>query len=74
MKKRGEIWWVNFDPSTGQEITKKRPAVIVSNNISNRFLKRYQVIPFSSNTDRIYPTEAKIKIGNEYSKALAEGA
>ncbi len=51
---------------------KKRPAVIVSNNISNRFLKRSQVIPFSSNTDRIYPTKVKIKIGNEESKALAD--
>lgn len=26
--KRGEVWWVNFDPSVGEEIRKKRPAVI----------------------------------------------
>ena len=24
--KRGEVWWVNFDPSVGGEIKKKRPA------------------------------------------------
>nr|MBA3969469.1 type II toxin-antitoxin system PemK/MazF family toxin [Gemmatimonadota bacterium] len=30
--KRGEVWWVNFDPSVGGEIRKKRPAVIVSND------------------------------------------
>ena len=40
MKKRGEVWWVNFDPSIGQEIKKKRPAIIVSNNISNKHLKK----------------------------------
>jgi mRNA interferase MazF len=27
--KRCEVWWVNFDPSVGREIKKKRPAVIV---------------------------------------------
>ena len=28
--KRGEVWWVNFEPSLGGEIQKTRPAVIVS--------------------------------------------
>ncbi|NDJ36473.1 MAG: type II toxin-antitoxin system PemK/MazF family toxin [Chloroflexi bacterium] len=27
---RGEIWWVSFDPSTGQEIQKTRPAVVIT--------------------------------------------
>jgi mRNA interferase MazF len=27
---RGEIWWVNFDPTTGEEIKKTRPAVIIT--------------------------------------------
>ena len=30
--KRREVWWVNFDPSIGGEIKKKRPAVIISND------------------------------------------
>ena len=38
--KRGEVWWVNFDPSIGGEIQKERPAVIVSNDIANRLLNR----------------------------------
>ncbi len=33
--KRGEVWWVNFDPSVGGEMRKQRPAVIVSNNAAN---------------------------------------
>ena len=28
--KRGEVWWVNFDPSVGGEIRKQRPAVTFS--------------------------------------------
>ena len=33
--KRGEVWWVNFEPALGSEIRKKRPAVIVSNDVAN---------------------------------------
>lgn len=29
---RGEIWWVNFDPSLGEEIRKLRPALVVGLN------------------------------------------
>ena len=72
MKKRGEIWWVNFDPSIGQEIKKKRPAVIISNDISNRFLRRYQVVPLSSRIQKLYPTEARIASGPMPSKAMAD--
>ncbi len=54
MKKRGEIWWVNFDPSVGQEVKKKRPAVVISNDISNKYLERYQVVPLSSKTGKLY--------------------
>ena len=34
--KRGEVWWVAFDPAVGSEIRKTRPAVIVSNDAANR--------------------------------------
>jgi len=70
--KRGEVWWINFDPSIGGEIRKKRPAVIVSNDASNKFLNRVQVIPLTSKTDRIYPSEAIVSIGGKESKAMAD--
>jgi mRNA-degrading endonuclease toxin of MazEF toxin-antitoxin module len=31
--RRGEVWWVAFDPTLGGEIYKTRPAVIVSNDM-----------------------------------------
>jgi len=72
MKKRGAIWWVNFDPSVGQEVKKKRPAVIISNDVSNKYLKRYQVVPLSSRAGKLYPSETLIKVNGKDSKAMAD--
>ena len=69
---RGEVWWVNFDPAVGGEIRKQRPAVIISNDTSNRYLNRLQVVPLTSSTDRIYPSEVLVIFNGQESKALAD--
>ncbi len=69
--KRGEIWWVSFNSSIGEEINKIRPAIIISNNNSNKVLKRVQVIPLTSNTTQCYSSEAIVHLNNKTSKALA---
>jgi mRNA interferase MazF len=70
--KRGEVWWVNFNPSIGGEIQKKRPAVIVSNDTSNNSLNRVQVVPLSSKTEKLYHSEALININGKENKAMAD--
>lgn len=69
---RGEVWWVNFDPSVGGEARKQRPAVIVSNNAANQFLNQIQVVPLTGSTSRLYPGEAYLDFRGKRSKAMAD--
>ncbi len=69
---RGDVWWVNFEPSIGGEIRKKRPAIIVSNNAANKFLNRVQIIPITSNTNRLFPSEAYVTVSDKKGKAMAD--
>jgi len=70
--KRGDIWWVSFDPAQGSEIQKTRPAVIISNNAANQSLNRLQVIPISSQVQKLYVSEALVLVGDKPGKIMAD--
>ena len=69
---RGEVWWVSFEPAIGGEVRKLRPAVIISNNASNKFLNRVQIVPITSKIDRLYPSEAYVMLNEKQCKAMAD--
>ena len=46
--RRGEVWWVNFDPSQSMEIQKCRPAVILTVNALNKARGTVVVVPLST--------------------------
>ena len=72
MMKRGEVWWINFEPSVGGEIRKRRPAIIISNDAANHYLNRVQVVPITRNIDKLYPSEAYVTFRGKKSKAMAD--
>ncbi|MBU2494210.1 MAG: type II toxin-antitoxin system PemK/MazF family toxin [Bacteroidetes bacterium] len=45
---RGDVYLVNLDPIVGKEIGKARPAVIIQNDIGNKFSPVTIIAPISS--------------------------
>jgi mRNA interferase MazF len=79
--RRGEIYLVDFDLTRGSEATKRRPAIIVSNDVANSTATTLgsgvvTVVPVTSNVERVYPFQvflpaAGTGLGRD-SKAQAE--
>lgn len=60
--KRGDVFLVALDPKQGSEIAKTRPAVIIQNDVGNRFSDVTIVAPITSKYDaELYPTEVLVK-------------
>lgn len=62
---RGDIYVVNFDPTIGSEIQKTRPALILQNDIANKYSSVTIVAAITSHdeNEKLYPTEVLIKKG-----------
>lgn len=79
--RRGEIRWVDLAPSRKSEASKRRPAILVSNDTANATADRLgrgvvTVVPVTSNVKRVYPFQVHLEarscgLSND-SKAQAE--
>ncbi|MBI5298753.1 MAG: type II toxin-antitoxin system PemK/MazF family toxin [Deltaproteobacteria bacterium] len=75
--KRGDIYWINLDPTIGTEIKKSRPCLVISNDIANVRYQQVTVLPLTSkNVKHVEPFQVFIGkkesgLGKD-SKALAE--
>ncbi len=63
---RGEVWEINFDPSEGAEIKKKRPAVVISSDSVGRLPLKI-VVPITEWKERYdeFPWHVKIEPNDE---------
>ena len=68
---RGSIYWCDFEPAIGAEVKKLHPAVIISNNMSNKYIDVVQVVPLTSNIKNVYPGECLIDTPEKKAKALS---
>ncbi len=57
--KRGEIWWVDLDPTRGNEAKKIRACLIIQNDIGNEESDMTTVVPFLS--PKKYPFVVNVK-------------
>lgn len=68
--RRGEIYWVNLDPTIDAETKKKRPALIVSNDIGNELTDLVIIAPITSKVKKIYPFDVKIFMHGKLGKIM----
>ena len=61
---RGDIYLAALDPVVGNEISKTRPVLVVSNNINNRYAGTVTVLPITSKKlNKTYPFELLLPKG-----------
>ena len=66
------MWLVSFDAAAGGEVQKTRPAVVLSNDTANALLNRVQIVPVSSQVERLYPAETYLSLNGERRKAMTD--
>lgn len=49
--RRGEVWWVDLEPTRGGEIRKTRPAVVITADGLNRGRRTVVIVPLSTGPD-----------------------
>ncbi len=62
--KRYEVRWASLDPTTGAEMAKTRPVVIVSLDVLNERLQTVTVCPLTSQLHPGWRTRLPIRIAN----------
>jgi mRNA interferase MazF len=59
-----EIYYADLNPAVGSEIAKRRPVLIVSNDVNNRAASTVTILPLTSNISRIYPFEVFLSLSD----------
>ncbi len=62
--RRGEIWWVNLDPTVGNETAKRRPCLILQNDVGNARSDTTMVAPLLKGS-KAYPFVVNVKMTTE---------
>ncbi len=70
--RRGDIWWVDFEPAQGAEIRKSRPAVVITADALNRARRTVVVVPLSPGPDPHPPVVVAIPSAGARSVAVCD--
>ncbi len=69
---KGQIYWVNLNPSLGSVIKRNRPALIISNDIQNMQKQDIIIAPITSLINRVYPFEVLIERNGTKGKVMLD--
>ncbi len=62
--RRGDVYWVDLDPTVGTEIAKTRPCVVISNDTGNEYSARVIIAAITSgnttNTTLVFANKGAI--------------
>lgn len=69
---RGDVYWIDLDPTVGTETQKKRPCVILSNNIHNKKMPRVIAAPLTSQIKTLFPFEQLVQVKDKKGKIMLD--
>ena len=62
--RRGDLFWVNLDPTKGSEQAGRRPVLVIQNDIGNEFSATVIVAPLTTKSfTKPYPTNVHLPRG-----------
>ena len=70
--KRGNVYWVNLDPSQGAEIKKTRPGVLVGASPLNQARRTVLVVPLSRGGAAKPPLTVKVRCQGQEVRAVCD--
>ncbi|HEY2581349.1 MAG TPA: type II toxin-antitoxin system PemK/MazF family toxin [Mucilaginibacter sp.] len=69
--KQYAIHWINLDPTTGSEVSKTRPCVIISPDEMNQYLRTVIIAPLT-HTLKVYPSRVICDINGEKGSVMLD--
>jgi len=70
--KRYEIYFADLNPTTGSEIKKNRPVVVISQDVMNKYLETIVVCPLTSQLHPEWKTRLQIKCADKMAEVAVD--
>ena len=69
---RGEVWWIDLEPTKGSEIRKTRPCLVLTANALNRLRRTVVVVPYSTAASAHPPITVPVTCGGTRAVAIVD--
>lgn len=69
---RGDLYWIELDPTLGTEIKKTRPCLILSIDAYNKKMPRVIIIPITSQIQNIHPFQVPVEVSGKAGKVMTD--